>query len=453
MTQKRRLFLNTTSVQFARRRTCDLRNRESPCSYLFCPGGLQFCFGRIFLQEDVRKDRNMRAGDVQQVAEDTLLPVVVAAASLVTMVMTLALCSLCQWCQRRDSYTELERDDETSEKGGAFHQSNLITRKTIKFERPPGKAMLRGNVQPNADGQEDDTSENGTTLKMHEDEGSDSNEDVVSEPTANLGRIQFSMSYDFDTMTLVLHIKRAVELPAKDFSGTSDPFVKICLLPDKKNKMETKVKRRNLNPHWNETFQFEGFPYDKLQHRVLYLQVFDYDRFSRNDPIGEVHLPLCEVDLTESPTFWKDLRPCPNSNDNLGELLVSLCYQPTAQRITIVVMKARHLKAMDITGTSDPYVKIWLVYRDKKIEKKKTSCKKRSLNPVFNESFIFDIPMDKMKETSFIISVMDKDTLKKNDVIGKVCLAPRSGPLETKHWKEMISKPRQPVAMWHGLKK
>ncbi|XP_078582742.1 synaptotagmin-7-like isoform X3 [Branchiostoma floridae x Branchiostoma japonicum] len=392
-------------------------------------------------------------GTMLRITEFALLPLVVAAASVVTMVMTLALCSLCQWCYRRDSYTELERDDETTEKGGAFPPSNIVTRKTIKFERPPGKAMLRGNVQPNADGHEEELAENGTSLKSHDDEGSDSNEEAVSEPGANLGRIQFSMSYNFDTMTLVLHIKRAVELPAKDFSGTSDPFVKICLLPDKKNKMETKVKRRNLNPHWNETFQFEGFPYDKLQHRVLYLQVFDYDRFSRNDPIGEVHLPLCEVDLTESPTFWKDLRPCPNSNDNLGELLVSLCYQPTAQRITIVVMKARHLKAMDITGTSDPYVKIWLVYREKKIEKKKTSCKKRCLNPVFNESFIFDIPMDKMKETSFIISVMDKDTLKKNDVIGKVCLAPRSGPLETKHWKEMISKPRQPVAMWHGLKK
>ena len=48
------------------------------------------------------------------------------------------------------------------------------------------------------------------------------------------------------------------ELPAKDFSGTSDPFVKLYLLPDKKHKLETKVKRKNLNPHWNETFLFEG---------------------------------------------------------------------------------------------------------------------------------------------------------------------------------------------------
>ncbi|KAL0189586.1 hypothetical protein M9458_016685, partial [Cirrhinus mrigala] len=65
-----------------------------------------------------------------------------------------------------------------------------------------------------------------------------------------LGRIQFSVGYSFQDSTLT-------DLPAKDFSGTSDPFVKLYLLPDKKHKLETKVKRKNLNPHWNETFLFE----------------------------------------------------------------------------------------------------------------------------------------------------------------------------------------------------
>ena len=59
-------------------------------------------------------------------------------------------------------------------------------------------------------------------------------------------------------MTLTLKIMRAVELPAKDFSGTSDPYVKIMLLPDKKHKLQTNIKRRNLNPRWNEVFAFEG---------------------------------------------------------------------------------------------------------------------------------------------------------------------------------------------------
>lgn len=39
-------------------------------------------------------------------------------------------------------------------------------------------------------------------------------------------------------------------------------------------------------------------------------------------------------------------------NVDLGELMFSLCYLPTAGRLTITVIKARNLKAMDITGAS-----------------------------------------------------------------------------------------------------
>lgn len=41
---------------------------------------------------------------------------------------------------------------------------------------------------------------------------------------------------------------------------------------------------------------------------------------------------------------------------------------------------------------SDPYVKIYLLYNGQRIAKKKTHVKKRTLNPVFNESFLFDVP-------------------------------------------------------------
>ncbi|KAM9080120.1 synaptotagmin-7 isoform X7 [Balaenoptera ricei] len=281
-----------------------------------------------------------------------------------------------------------------------------------------------------------------------------SEEDEVHEGCSreNLGRIQFSVGYNFQESTLTVKIMKAQELPAKDFSGTSDPFVKIYLLPDKKHKLETKVKRKNLNPHWNETFLFEGFPYEKVVQRVLYLQVLDYDRFSRNDPIGEVSIPLNKVDLTQMQTFWKDLKPCSDGSGSRGELLLSLCYNPSANSIIVNIIKARNLKAMDIGGTSDPYVKVWLMYKDKRVEKKKTVTMKRNLNPIFNESFAFDIPTEKLRETTIIITVMDKDKLSRNDVIGKIYLSWKSGPGEVKHWKDMIARPRQPVAQWHQLK-
>ncbi|XP_053139936.1 synaptotagmin-7 isoform X4 [Hemicordylus capensis] len=282
--------------------------------------------------------------------------------------------------------------------------------------------------------------------------GSEDDEGHDSSSRENLGRIQFSVGYNFQESTLTVKILKAQELPAKDFSGTSDPFVKIYLLPDKKHKLETKVKRKNLNPHWNETFLFEGFPYEKVVQRVLYLQVLDYDRFSRNDPIGEVNVPLNKVDLTQMQTFWKDLKPCSDGSGSRGELLLSLCYNPSANSIAVNIIKARNLKAMDIGGTSDPYVKVWLMYKDKRVEKKKTVVMKRCLNPVFNESFMFDIPTEKLRETTIIITVMDKDKLSRNDVIGKIYLSWKSGPGEVKHWKDMISHPRQAVAQWHQLK-
>lgn len=47
-----------------------------------------------------------------------------------------------------------------------------------------------------------------------------------------------------------------------------------------------------------------------MRERTLYLQVLDYDRFSRNDPIGEVSIPLNKVELGQIKTFWKELKPC-----------------------------------------------------------------------------------------------------------------------------------------------
>ncbi|XP_061531973.1 rabphilin-3A isoform X1 [Phycodurus eques] len=277
----------------------------------------------------------------------------------------------------------------------------------------------------------------------------DDGEGPISE---KLGRIQFSIGYSFQNTTLTVKVLRGQELPAKDFSGTSDPFVKIYLLPDKKHKLETKVKRKNLNPHWNETFLFEGFPYEKVRERTLYLQVLDYDRFSRNDPIGEVSIPLNKVELGQIKTFWKELKPCSDGSGRRGDLLLSLCYNPTANTITVNIIKARNLKAMDIGGTSDPYVKVWLMHKDRRVEKKKTVTMKRCLNPVFNESFPFDVPAHVLRETTIIITVMDKDRLSRNDVIGKIYLSWKSGPAEVKHWKDMLARPRTNVAQWHALK-
>jgi len=74
---------------------------------------------------------------------------------------------------------------------------------------------------------------------------------------------------------------------------------------------------------------------------------------------------------------------------------------------------------MDVTGLADPYVKIYLLYNQQRIAKKKTHVKKRTLSPVFNESFVFDIPngADGLNNVSLEFMLLDWDRVTKNEVI------------------------------------
>lgn len=58
---------------------------------------------------------------------------------------------------------------------------------------------------------------------------------------------------------------------------------------------------------------------------------------------------------------------------------------------------------------ADPYVKVSLLCDGRRLKKKKTTIKKNTLNPVYNEAIIFDIPPENMDQVSLLISVMDYD--------------------------------------------
>ena len=191
-----------------------------------------------------------------------------------------------------------------------------------------------------------------------------------------------------------------------------------------------------------------------VQILTLHFVVLSFDRYSRDDVVGEVMLEMDNLDLKDSEvtplSLIRDIAPrsmkvkrvemfelvrssLQLKDQGRGEILVSVCHQPAAARLTVVVLKARNLPKMDITGLSggsvvsagtishialDPYVKIYLLHKEQRISKKKTHVKKRTLNPVFNESFVFDLPRtdNGLGDIQLEFALLDWDRVTKNEV-------------------------------------
>ncbi|XP_045888605.1 synaptotagmin-9 [Micropterus dolomieu] len=266
------------------------------------------------------------------------------------------------------------------------------------------------------------------------------------------GRLHFILRFDCDLEQLIVKIHKAEDLPAKDFSGTSDPYVKIYLLPDRMTKHQTKVHRKTLNPVFDEVFLFP-VAYSELPTRKLHFSVYDFDRFSRHDIIGQVVVDnfLDLADFPRETKLCREIQYVSSDNVDLGDLMFSLCYLPTAGRLTITMIKARNLKAMDITGASDPYVKVSLMCEGRRLKKRKTSTKRNTLNPVYNEAIVFDVPPENIEQISLLIAVMDYDRVGHNEVIGVCRVGNDADSLGRDHWSEMLTYPRKPVAHWHPL--
>ena len=114
--------------------------------------------------------------------------------------------------------------------------------------------------------------------------------------------------YSTELEALLVTVDKAEDLPAKDFSGTSDPYVKLYLLPDRKKKFQTKVHRKTLNPMFEENFMFT-VPHHELSDRTLQFSIYDFDRFSRHDLIGVVLVKdvQSQIDVKKETLFVKDI--------------------------------------------------------------------------------------------------------------------------------------------------
>ncbi|XP_077986040.1 synaptotagmin-5-like [Glandiceps talaboti] len=271
-----------------------------------------------------------------------------------------------------------------------------------------------------------------------------------------IGMMNFSLKYNQEMTLLTVRLIEARELQPRDFSGTSDPYCKVSVIPSSTKTMQSKVHRKTLDPEFKESFVFEVTEAD-LRHQIVKIELYDFDQFSRDECIGLVTLPLTNIDLSEKLELWKEIKPVEERREvvrerpDIGDVMFSLAYLPSAERLTVVVLKARNIRPVDERKmTSDPYVKVSIFYSGKRLKKKKTSTKHHTINPVFNEALVFSVGQDFLKHLYLEFHIMHENRLGQNEVLGRVLLGPDAQGEELAHWNEMITS-NKPIARWHAL--
>ncbi|XP_069608149.1 protein unc-13 homolog D isoform X1 [Ranitomeya imitator] len=114
------------------------------------------------------------------------------------------------------------------------------------------------------------------------------------------GAVTVKVSYRQSEQKLHVEILNAVNLLPLDSNGSSDPFIQLTLEPKHifpaVEPRSTEVKKNELNPLYDETFDFLVTPEQcEVPGACLLLTVFDYDAILSNELEGEAFLPLLDI--------------------------------------------------------------------------------------------------------------------------------------------------------------
>ncbi|KAL0680846.1 hypothetical protein Bca4012_047693 [Brassica carinata] len=264
--------------------------------------------------------------------------------------------------------------------------------------------------------------------------------------------------------TLDVKLVQAKDLSNKDLIGKSDPYAVVFIRPLPNKTKKTKTISNSLNPIWNEHFEFVV---EDVSTQHLTVRVFDDEGVGSSQLIGAAQVPLNELEPGKVKDIWlklvKDL-VVQRDTKNRGQVQLELLYCPLGKEsgyknpfnanysltilekvlkpesedsdatdvkssqspkktdvivrgvLSVTVVAAEDLPAVDFMGKADPFVVITL----KKSEvKSKTRVVPDSLNPVWNQTF--DFVVEDALHDLLILEVWDHDKFGK-DKIGRVIM-------------------------------
>ncbi|XP_024944754.1 synaptotagmin-5 isoform X2 [Cephus cinctus] len=287
---------------------------------------------------------------------------------------------------------------------------------------------------------------------------------------------------------LVIGIEALSGLPPKQYSSVLEPYVALNIVKlswtnrkkEKLHSFRTRGVRHTASPIYRETFVVADVKPHEVKEWTLEIIAYDHDRYANHTELCALRVPLKEVKkLFQSPEIHLLNYQMKQSYQEFGNILLGISYLPTAERLTINIMRLCNLKfqpAVANLSKFNPYVRVLMLNgkTGRKMKKKKTKFLKATAQPEYNEVLTFDLTHNQLDHVQFLVILCSKVILdespncdhpsdseesvnsykKSQDIfIGKVALGKGvRGPTERMHWFSVLQNPRKIVSSWHTLK-
>uniref|UniRef100_A0A4X1WCP3 Synaptotagmin 16 n=3 Tax=Sus scrofa TaxID=9823 RepID=A0A4X1WCP3_PIG len=299
----------------------------------------------------------------------------------------------------------------------------------------------------------------------------------VPEPISKCGDLDVIFEYRAASQKLTVTIVRAQGLPDKDRSGVNSWQVHVVLLPNKKQRGRTGIQR-GPNPIFKEKVTFAKLEPRDVAACAVRFRLYAARKMTRERMMGEglfylSHLhqegemkvtlvlePRSNISGGESPlspsaVSHSDSASSTQSLSHGGapELLVGLSYNATTGRLSVEMIKGSHFRNLSVNRAPDTYGKLFLLNSvGQEMSRCKTSIRRGQPNPVYKETFVFQVALFQLSDVTLMISVYNRRTMKRKEMIGWIALGQNSsGEEERDHWEEMKETKGQQVCRWHTL--
>ncbi|XP_069702794.1 synaptotagmin-5-like [Periplaneta americana] len=289
--------------------------------------------------------------------------------------------------------------------------------------------------------------------------------------------LQFVSSDENGSGKLVIYIKDVKGLPPREYAGGLEPYLVLQVVRTTwplhrragppVHQLRTRTLRHSFNPFFDQTFVLDVKRSD-LKEWSLKVTAYDQDKYCSATELCEVNLALRDIKgLTSAEDALSITCKLIKTNREVGDILFGVSYLPTAQRISISVIKANNLKYLDIVESIadfNPYVRVVQLNGStgRSLKRKKTAFKIATESPEFNETLTFDLVPSQLETATFLVLLCSRDSdaataagdkRSRDKCLGRVALGGHvAGKRERDHWLSVMQSPRRVVSMWHTLK-